>query len=178
MNAIEAMKTRRSVRKFKPVEVPEHIIDTIIDAGLYAASGRNKQSTLIINVVDKDIQKMIREENRKIGGWEEGFDPFYGAPNMLIVLTDKTHPTAVYDGSLVMGNLMLAAHELGIGSCWVQFHMRSGADGSDAEANVREVFSVPEKYRIAGILSLGIPAEQPKAHSADDADWGKVTFIK
>ena len=77
-----------------------------------------------------------------------------------------------------MSYMMLEAESLGVGSCWVQFHLRSGADGSDAEANLREILSVPEKYRIAGILSLGIPAEQPKAHSAEDADWGNVTYIK
>ncbi|MBP5738052.1 MAG: nitroreductase [Abditibacteriota bacterium] len=161
MNAIEAMKTRRSVRKFKPVEVPEHIIDTIIDAGLYAASGRNKQSTLIINVVDKDIQKMIREENRKIGGWEEGFDPFYGAPNMLIVLTDKTHPTAVYDGSLVMGNLMLAAHELGIGSCWI--HRAKEEFDSAFGKKLLAALQIDGEWEGVGHCTLGYAEEVPPA---------------
>ncbi|MBO7392666.1 MAG: nitroreductase [Abditibacteriota bacterium] len=161
MNAIEAMKTRRSVRKFKPVEVPEHIIDTIIDAGLYAASGRNKQSTLIINVVDKDIQKMIREENRKIGGWEEGFDPFYGAPNMLIVLTDKTHPTAVYDGSLVMGNLMLAAHELGIGSCWI--HRAKEEFDSAFGKKLLAALEIDGEWEGVGHCALGYAEEVPPA---------------
>ena len=57
--------------------------------------------------------------NRKIGGWDEGFDPFYGAPVVLVVLAEKDWPTHVYDGSLVMGNLMLAAHTEGIGSCGI-----------------------------------------------------------
>ena len=86
--------------------------------------------------------------------------------------------TWVEDCSIAMSYMMLEAESLGVGSCWVQFHLRSGADGSDAEANLREILSVPEKYRIAGILSLGIPAEKPKAHSAGEADWGKVTYIK
>ena len=88
-NAMEAMLTRRSIRKFKPDMVPREMIDQILEAGTYA----------------------------KIMGSDT--DPFYGAPVILIVLADKNVPTHVYDGSLVMGNLMLAAHALGLGSCWI-----------------------------------------------------------
>ncbi|MDO4634264.1 MAG: nitroreductase family protein, partial [Eubacteriales bacterium] len=70
-------------------------------------------------VTDKKLRDRISEQNRQIGGWKEGFDPFYGAPAMIIVLADKERPTAVYDGSLVMGNLMQAADALGLGSIWI-----------------------------------------------------------
>ena len=70
-------------------------------------------------VTNKELRDRIAEDNRKIGGWNEGFDPFYGAPVILIVLAEKSWPTAVHDGSLVMGNLMLAAHSLGLGSIWI-----------------------------------------------------------
>ena len=114
---IRAMEERRSVRKFKP-ELPEKAdIDQIIEAGLYAANGRGRQAAIILAVTDKALRDRIAEDNRKIGGWAEGFDPFYGAP--VIVLAEKSWPTAVYDGSLVMGNLMLAAHSLGLGSIWI-----------------------------------------------------------
>lgn len=116
---IKAMKERRSTRKYKSDPVPEDVIDQIIEAGLYAASGRNFQGVKIIAVTDKELRDKLSEMNRKIGGWNEGFDPFYGAPAVLIVIADKSHPTCVYDGSLVMGNLMLAAHTLGIGNCWI-----------------------------------------------------------
>ena len=99
--------------------VPQEIIDKIIEAGLYAASGKGTQNTIIIQVTNKELRDKISEMNCKIGGWEEGFDPFYGAPAMLIVLAKKDWPTGIYDGSLVMGNLMLAAHDLRIGSCWI-----------------------------------------------------------
>ena len=116
---IRAMEERRSVRKFKP-ELPEKAdIDQIIEAGLYAANGKGKQAVTVIAVTDKALRDKIAEDNRKIGGWQEGFDPFYGAPVILIVLADKNWPTAVYDGSLVMGNMMLAAHSLGLGSIWI-----------------------------------------------------------
>lgn len=116
---IKAMEERRSVRKFKP-EMPEKdAIEQIIEAGLYAANGRGKQCAIVIAVTNKELRDRISEDNRKIGGWQEGFDPFYGAPVILIVLADKNWPTAVHDGSLVMGNLMLAAHSLGLGSIWI-----------------------------------------------------------
>ena len=113
---LKAMKERRSIRKYKSDMVPQEILDQIIEAGLYAASGKGTQNTIIIQVTKKELRDEIAEMNRKIGGWEEGFDPFYGAPAMLIVLARKDWPTGIYDGSLVMGNLMLAAHDLGIGS--------------------------------------------------------------
>ena len=112
---LKAMKERRSIRKYKSDMVPQEILDQIIEAGLYAASGKGTQNTIIIQVTKKELRDEIAEMNRKIGGWEEGFDPFYGAPAMLIVLAKKDWPTGIYDGSLVMGNLMLAAHDLGIG---------------------------------------------------------------
>ena len=116
---LKEMKERRSIRKYKADMVPQEILDQIIEAGLYAASGKGTQNTIIIQVTKKELRDEIAEMNRKIGGWEEGFDPFYGAPAMLIVLARKDWPTGIYDGSLVMGNLMLAAHDLGIGSCWI-----------------------------------------------------------
>ena len=116
---LDEMKTRRSIRKFKPDMVPADVLDQIIEAGTFAANGRGLQSPIIIAVTNKEMRDKIMEMNRMIGGWEEGFDPFYGAPVILIVLADASCPTAVYDGSLTMGNLMLAAHDLGIGSCWI-----------------------------------------------------------
>ena len=88
-------------------------------AGLYAASGMGKQAAIVVAVTKKELRDKIAEDNRKIGGWGEGFDPFYGAPVILMVLGNKEVPTHVYDGSLMMGNLMLAAHSLGLGSIWI-----------------------------------------------------------
>lgn len=113
--------------------IPRDVIDQIIKAGTYAATGRNHQGCKIICVTNPELRNQLSEVNRQIGGWQEGFDPFYGAPVVLIVLADKNWPTHVYDGSLVMGNLMLAAHELGIGSCWIhrakeEFEMEIGQE--------------------------------------------------
>ena len=116
---IEAMENRRSIRRFRPELLDCTDVDKIIEAGLYAANGMGKQATKIICVTNKKIRDELSEMNRKIGGWKEGFDPVYGAPVVLIVLGQKDWVNHVYDGSLVMGNLMLAAHALGYGSCWI-----------------------------------------------------------
>lgn len=120
MNEIlKAMEERRSVRKFKPDMPRREDLEAIIEAGLYAASAMGKQSAIAVAVTNRELRDRISDDNRKIGGWGEGFDPFYGAPVILIVLAPKNWPNRVYDGSLMMGNMMLAAHSLGLGSIWI-----------------------------------------------------------
>lgn len=118
-DVIKAMEERRSVRKFKSDMPKKEDLQQIIEAGLYAASGKNMQSVKIIAIANKELRDKLSAMNCKIGGWDEGFDPFYNAPVILLVLADKSFPTSIYDGSLVMGNLMLAAHSLGLGSIWI-----------------------------------------------------------
>lgn len=159
---IEMMKTRRSIRKFKPDALPDGIIEQIAEAGTYAATGKNLQSPTIIAVTNKQLRDRISEMNRKIGGWQEGFDPFYGAPAMLIVLADKNVPTAVYDGSLVMGNLMLAAHSLGVGSIWIH-RAKEEFESEDGKAILAELGITGDHVGI-GHCALGyIDGEEPKA---------------
>ena len=116
---IRAMKERRSVRGFTDEMPKKEQLEAIAEAGLYAASGMGKQAPIIIAVTNKELRDKLSGANCRIGGWTEGFDPFYGAPVVFIVLSDKSVRTHVYDGSLVMGNLMLAAHSLGLGSIWI-----------------------------------------------------------
>ena len=135
---LDAMKTRRSIRKYKP-ELPEREdLEKIIEAGLYAASGKGMQSSMIVAITDKKLRDRLMEMNRRIGGWAEGFDPFYGAPVVLLVLADKSSPNHVYDGSLTMGNMMLAAHALGLGSCWIN-RAREEFDSDEGKAILREL---------------------------------------
>lgn len=86
---------------------------------IYAATGMGKQSSIIIAVTDKKLRDEFSEKNRKIGGWQKVFDPFYGAPTILIVLADKSVPTYVYDDALVMGNLMNAVESPGVAGIWI-----------------------------------------------------------
>lgn len=116
---IKNIKTRRSIKKYKSDMVPRELLDVIEECGTYAPSGLNKQSPIILEITNKDIRDRLARLNALVGGMKEDFDPFYNAPVVLIVLADKSIPTYIYDGSLVMENMMLAAHSLGLGSCWI-----------------------------------------------------------
>lgn len=120
MNAvIQAMEQRRSIRRFRPDMPRKEDLQQIIEAGLYAPNGMGRQSTVIVAVTDRKLRDQLAADNARIGGWKEGYDPFYGAPAILIVLAEKQWANRIYDGSLVMGNMLLAAHSLGLGSVWV-----------------------------------------------------------
>lgn len=154
----QAIYSRRSVRSYKPDMLPKEIISKIIESGTYAATGMNRQSPIIIAVTDKKTRDSLSEMNAKIMG--TGTDPFYGAPVVLIVLADKEMPTYLYDGSLVLGNMMLAAEELGIGSCWV--HRAKEEFESDAGKEILQKLGIDGNYEGIGHLILGYAAEEKK----------------
>ena len=157
---LKVLEARRSCRNFKPDTVNKEDLDAIIKAGTYAATGMGKQSPIIIAVTDKNLRDKIAEENRKIGGWNEGFDPFYGAPVILIVLADKNVPTHVYDGSLVMGNLMNAAESLGVASIWI--HRAKEEFDSALGKELLKKFGIEGEYEGIGHCALGYAAEPAK----------------
>lgn len=164
-DVLEKLKSRRSIRKYKPDAIPQDILDQIIKAGLYAANGMGYQNTIIVQITNKDIRDKISKMNREIGGWKEGFDPFYGAPAMLIVLAKKDWANRVYDGSLVMGNLMLAAHELGVGSCWI--HRAKEEFETEWGKELLKSLGIEEEYEGIGHCALGyaegnIPKTAPR----------------
>lgn len=153
--------TRRSIRKYKPDMIPKETIDRIIEAGTYAATGMGKQSPIIIAVTNKEMRDKLSKMNAEIMGTPE-MDPFYGAPVALIVLADKARPTYLYDGSLVMGNLMLAAHDEGIGSCWI--HRAKEEFESPQGKEILKSLGIEGDYEGIGHCILGyIDGEEPKA---------------
>ena len=118
MDAMQNLLSRRSVRKYKPDMIPREVIEKIVEAGTWAATGMNKQAPIIIAVTNQAMRDRLSRMNAAV--MDSDGDPFYGAPVVLIVLADKNAAgTWLYDGSLVMGNLMLAAHAQGVGSCWI-----------------------------------------------------------
>ena len=114
---LQALMGRRSIRSYKPDMVPQELIDQVIEAGLYAASGHGEQDSIIVAVTNKEVRDKLSQMNRAIMGTKS--DTFYGAPVVLIVLAPKSNKNGVYDASLIMGNLMQAAHAVGLGSCWI-----------------------------------------------------------
>ena len=157
---INNMKTRRSIRKYKPDMIPEDVLNRIIEAGTYAATGMGEQSPIIIAVTNKEIRDKFSKMNAEIMGVDS--DPFYGAPVVLIVLADKARPTYVYDGSLVMGNLMLAAHAEGIGSCWIH-RAKEEFESVEGKAFLKSL-GIEGDYEGIGHCVLGYTdGEEPKA---------------
>ena len=118
----EVVRTRRSCRKYTTQTPPRELVDAVVEAGLLAPTGRKMQSSVIVRIDDEEMKAKIVRKNAEIMGAPpagRGPDPFYGAPVMLLVIADKSVSTAVYDGSLALGNMMLKAHELGLASCWI-----------------------------------------------------------
>lgn len=158
---LKVLETRRSCRNFKPDMVEDEKLEAIIKAGTYAATGMGKQAPIIIAVTNKEMRDKIVEENRKIGGWDEGFDPFYGAPVILIVLADKAVRTYQYDGSLVLGNLMNAAESLDVSSIWI--HRAKEEFESDFGKKLLADLGIEGDYEGIGHCALGYAAEPAKA---------------
>ena len=171
---LKVLETRRSCRNFKPDMISEEELQEIMKAGTYAPTGMGKQSPLIIAVTNKELRDQIAEENRKIGGWKEGFDPFYGAPVILIVLANKACPTYVYDGSLVLGNLMNAAESLGVASIWI--HRAKEEFNSEFGKKILAELGVEGEYEGIGHCALGYAAEAPKEAAARKENY--VYYIK
>ena len=166
---LKVLETRRSCRSFKQDPVKEEDLKAIIKAGTYAATGMGKQSPIIIAVTDKKLRDELSEENRKIGGWDEGFDPFYGAPVILIVLAKKDIPTHVYDGSLVMGNLMNAAESLGVASIWI--HRAKEEFESDFGKSILKRLGISDDYEGIGHCALGYAVEPTNAPAPRKEDY-------
>ena len=154
---LKVLESRRSCRNFKSEPVENEKLETIIKAGTYAPTGMGKQSPIIIAVTNKKLRDKIAEENRKIGGWNEGVDPFYGAPAILIVLADKSMSTYKYDGSLVMGNLMNAAESLGVNSIWI--HRAKEEFESDFGKKILKDLGIEGDYEGIGHCAIGYAAE-------------------
>jgi nitroreductase len=155
MNRVmEAMETRRSVRAYRPDAVPQDAIERICRAGTYAPTGMGQQSPIIIAVTNKEMRDKLSEMNRKVMGIDA--DPFYGAPAVLVVLVPKDCATGVFDGSLVMGNLLLAAHAEGLGSCWI--HRAEQEFASEEGKAILKELGIEGDYVGIGHCIVGYPA--------------------
>ena len=140
-DGLNALYERRSVRKYKSEQISDGELEQVLKAGLCAPSAMNRQPAIIIAVQDKDTIAYMSKLNAQVMG--ANGDPFYGAPAILIVLADKSVGTRVYDGSLVMGNMMLAAHSLNLGSIWIH--------------RAKEEFELPEYQEL--LKELGVEGE-------------------
>ena len=139
-NALDNLLERRSVRAYKPEQIADAELKSVLSAGLAAPSAMNRQPTVLLVVQDKATIEKLSKLNARVMG-KEDIDPFYSAPTVIVVLSDRNIPTHVEDGSLVLGNLMNAAHALGLGSCWIN--------------RAKEVFEMTEAREILRNAGIG-----------------------
>ena len=157
----ETLKTlieRRSCRSYKSDPIPTEVLDQILEAGSYAATGMGKQSPIMIAVTDKKTRDQLSKMNVAVMG--AGNDPFYGAPVVIVVLANRAVPTYLYDGSLVIGNLMNAAHSLGIASCWIH-RAKEEFDSAEGKAILKDL-GIEGDYEGIGHCILGYAAQENK----------------
>ena len=169
-DTLKVLEKRRSCRNFKPDMIPEETLEQIVRAGTYAPTGMGKQSPIILAMTNKELRDQLSEENRKIIGTPERMDSFYGAPVILVVLANKAVLTHVYDGSLVMGNLMNAAESLGVASIWV--HRAKEEFESDFGKKILADLGIRGEYEGIGHYALGYAVE-----SAKEADARKENYV-
>ncbi len=162
---VKNLLERRSVRGYKKDLVPTDVLDEILEAGKYAPSGMGQQKTLMVVTQDPELVAKLSRMNADVMGSTN--DPFYGAPTVVIVFADSEQGTCVENGSLVMGNLMNAAHALGVDSCWIH-RAREVFDSEEGKA-LKAEWGVPESYVGIGHCVLGYRSgEYPEAKARKD----------
>ena len=152
---LTTLKMRRSCRAYRPEHIEEEKLQAILEAGTYAPTGMGQQSPIILVIRDQEVRNTLKKLNAASMGVE--FDPFHGAPGLLVVLADKSIPTFVYDGSLVMGNMMNAAADLGVASCWV--HRAKEEFESEEGKAILKKLGLEGEYEGIGNLILGYAAK-------------------
>lgn len=162
---LEVLKTRRAIRAYQDKMPEKELIEKILEAGTYAPTGMGYQSPVIVAVTNREIRDRLSRLNARVMGTDS--DPFYGAPVVLVVLADKNRPTYLYDGSLVMGNLMNAAHAVGLGSCWIH-RAKEVFETAEGKALLKD-WDIEGDYEGIGNCILGYNAQeapQPKPRKA------------
>ena len=162
-SVIDSLQSRTSIKKYIDTQISDEELDTILEAGKYAPTGRNRQSPVMVAIRDRDTVKRLSKMNAEILGSES--DPFYGAPCVVVVFADMSVSTGFEDACLVMGNLMNSAHAIGVGSCWIH-RAREMFSSDEGRALMRE-WGLSENYVGVGNCVLGyrdgdMPAVRPR----------------
>ena len=157
---LKNIRERRSIRSYKKDPVDENLLDAVLEAGTWAPSAMDRQPSTIVCVTDKEDRDRLSRMNAEIMGTDR--DPYYGAPVIILVLGERSVSTYIQDGSLVLENIMLAAHSLGLGSCWInrEAEMFDSREGKE----LLEKWNLPSTLGGVGALALGyIDGDVPKA---------------
>ncbi len=162
--------TRRSIRKFTDREVSKELLDEIAKAGTFAPSGKNRQTYRFF--ISRNADTILKLQNIIADGMEMPAYTLYGAKAIIIVAVDKTEVNGVEDGSCALQNMMLAAHSLGLGSCWIN-QLKYCGEKPEVSAYL-DLIGLPKGRRVVGMLALGYPA---KTGTCPPRKEGLVTYI-
>lgn len=167
---MKCLLERKSTKSYTQQQVSDALLDQVLEAGLYAPTGRNNQNVICVAVQDKKTRDRLSLLNAEILGTNA--DPFYGAPCVIVVFADSTGTTWVEDGSLVLGNMMNAAQALGLGSCWIHRarQMFETPEGKD----LMKAWGLPETMKGIGNCILGYADQMPVAKPRKDGRIIKV----
>ncbi|MEY8532126.1 nitroreductase family protein [Blautia pseudococcoides] len=172
MNAVmENILTRRSIRAFQNKEIPKNELEQIVQAGLYAPSGQNRQTWKFTVVTDRDkIRKLAEVIGRKLG--RDGYDMY--SPQVLVIPSnEKENRHSMEDNACALENIFLAAHSFGIGSVWIN-QMRDLCQ----ESEVREILNswdIPRSHKVFGMAALGYAAA---SENKEVKKTGEVHFVE
>lgn len=155
---LKALRERRSIRRYRPEQIGDEELQSVLEAGTWAPTAKGMQDPWIVAVQRPDLVERIDRLNGGIWGHPQ---PFYGAPTIILVFGSDpaVWPNSVPDGSLVLGNMMLAAHAVGLGSCWINRERELFAT-PEGKALMREL-GLPDGLIGIGALALGYPAAFP-----------------
>lgn len=148
---LENIRTRRSLRKYKEAQITEDELNTVLEAGTYAPSGRGLQSPILVAVQDPETKKRLIKMNAEILGTDT--DPYYGAPTLILVFAPVDRTTCIEDGSCVLDTMMLATHSIGLASCWI--HREKEMFATTEGKALMKKWGVPENFNGIGALALG-----------------------
>jgi nitroreductase len=155
---LKAIRERRSIRRFKPEQITDEELTAVLEAGTWAATGHGTQAPFIVAVQNPAQRDLLASLNAEIFGIDS--DPYYGAPTLVLVFAPKDNDNNYRDGSLVLGNMMLAAHAIGLGSCWINREREMFAT-PEGKALMQEL-GLPDGLVGIGALALGYPAAPPR----------------
>lgn len=154
---LDIIRTRRSCRSYKPEQITDKQLNAVLEAGTFAPTSRGLQSPFIVAVQNEALLKRLAAMNAEVMG--VSFNPYYDAPTYVLVFVPADAPNGLLDASLVMENMMLAAHAQGLGSCWI--HREREMFAAEEGLQLMKEWGLPEGLVGVGALSLGYPADNP-----------------
>lgn len=167
---LKAIRERRSIRRFQETQITDEELKTVLDAGTWAPTGHGTQDPWIVAVQNPAQKQQLIAMNAEIMGVTS--DPYYGAPTIVLVFASADNYNRERDGSLVLGTMMLAAHSLGLASCWIN-RVDEMAKRPDMQAMMKE-WGLPEGVVGIGSLALGYASSQPKTIKERKADYYRI----